>query len=261
MNAFDDLLKRLTERFKIDSELRLELMQELRSHLETGSAEYRSAGLPPVEADAQAARALGEEAQLAQQLWDANRRRLRQRAAARWGGAALLPAAVAATLLLVVGLLATLRPVLSLLSGGNTVVYALREIAETAQPSDLLTPSLSSLTPEQRFIFEGDGAPTRLARDKAVADRWPENPVYYGNYVATLFTDLRIGDRELKAEPSIGELVRILDRGEQLAPDDGFYNLLKAHVLLCSSSTIDDDPNHVWTVTGHEGARTTKLVT
>ena len=84
MTAFDDVVDRLTERLRIDPELRLEVGQELRTHLEDSAAEFRQAGCGDEEAARQAVERLGDEAELANALWQANRRRLRSRAVARW---------------------------------------------------------------------------------------------------------------------------------------------------------------------------------
>src|SRR4051812_41802593 len=93
-SPFDPLLDRVTHRLRIDPELRLEVAHELRTHLEDSAAELRAAGRAEEDAVAEAARALGAETELADQLWQANGRRVRIQKIARWGiGATLVPAA------------------------------------------------------------------------------------------------------------------------------------------------------------------------
>jgi hypothetical protein len=84
MNSpFDELVNRVTERFEVDPELRAEIGQELRTHLDDSAAESRGAGMSDADAIAAAARALGDEGEIAEKLWQAKRRRVRIRKAAR----------------------------------------------------------------------------------------------------------------------------------------------------------------------------------
>jgi hypothetical protein len=93
-SPFDPLLDRVTQRLVVDRELRLEVAHELRTHLEESAHEFRSAGRSEDDAIAEASRALGSEDELSQQLWQANRPRIRMRKVARWAiGGTLIPAA------------------------------------------------------------------------------------------------------------------------------------------------------------------------
>src|SRR5437879_5504692 len=96
MGRFDDVLDRATERLKIDPELRLEVRRELEHHFEDCAAEFTAAGISPDESTQKAIESFGDPAQLAQQLWDANRRRIPARKVVRFVGRfALAPAAAA----------------------------------------------------------------------------------------------------------------------------------------------------------------------
>ena len=98
---WDDFIRRLTRRLEVDEELRLDVARELRCHLEDSAAEFRAAGLSPEEAAASAVKALGDERELAEQLWEANRSRIRLRGVLRWTArATLLPAAAVVVLVL-----------------------------------------------------------------------------------------------------------------------------------------------------------------
>src|SRR5688500_3470460 len=90
LDPVDELLERLTRRLAVDRELQLEVRQELRTHVEESIAEFRNAGRGETDARDQALRALGDEAELAEQLWRANRRRIRLRAAGAWAVRLLL---------------------------------------------------------------------------------------------------------------------------------------------------------------------------
>src|SRR3954453_6620508 len=88
-DAFSRLIDRATDRLGPDSDLHLEIAQELRGHLQDSAAEYRAAGLSGAEADAKAVEAMGDPGALADQLWQANRGRMRRRAVAGWAFAVL----------------------------------------------------------------------------------------------------------------------------------------------------------------------------
>ena len=150
MADFEDLVERLTARLRVDPELRMDVANELRAHLEDAAEEFRQAGAGEAEAAAQAIAALGEEASLAEQLWQANRGRIRFRRAAKWAArATLVPAAIVVT----VGLwLAMWLP--------------------WRFPFHYL--------PADRAFLLGDPlAAADAAREKAISDRWPDDPVYY----------------------------------------------------------------------------------
>lgn len=102
MADFTDILARATHRLRIDRELQLDVEHELRTHLQDAAAEYRDAGHPPDEADDLAARALGDPDDVADQLWRANRGRIRLRAWARWGLQLAAPVAMVLVVLFVV---------------------------------------------------------------------------------------------------------------------------------------------------------------
>ena len=59
-DAFSSLIDRATSRLQSDSDLRLEIAQELRGHLQDSAAEYRAAGMSEAEAEAKAVEAMGD---------------------------------------------------------------------------------------------------------------------------------------------------------------------------------------------------------
>ena len=75
-DPIDDWLDRVTRRLAVDRELQLEVRLELRSHVEESMEEFRAAGRSESDARDEALRAVGDETELSEQLWRANRRRL-----------------------------------------------------------------------------------------------------------------------------------------------------------------------------------------
>ncbi len=229
MKTWDELVDLLTDRLRVDPELRLDVAEELRAHLEDSAAEFRRAGQSDEEAAASAAKSLGDPQQLADELWQANRRRIRVRGVIRWSArAALVPGAILVIIAIAIGM----RVEYSLLLRG--VIY-------TSRTDDL--------TEDERFIFEGvPTAQTTLEHVKSITDRWPENPVYYGNYVVQL---MRIGglyDRKLgRIKPErFDEVLAVMDKGERIEPDNAFYNFTKAAWLIKAAGTISEDPSRTY---------------
>lgn len=223
MNAWDALINRLTDRLQVDPELRMDVARELRCHLEDSAAEFRRAGQDVDEAAASAAKALGDPEELAGQLWQANRRRVRIRGLLRWAARiALAPAAAAVILALVVAMV------------GRGCSYV------RPKPSVL---AIGGPTPEQRFILHGDPAATDpIAKARSISDRWPDNPVYYANYVVELTARGGFFDREGKIKPErLDELLAVLEEGERIDPDNAFYNFKKAGILAQASSRLHED--------------------
>ena len=94
---FDDLVGRLTHRLRIDPELQTEIAGELRTHLQDCAADFQAGGMKEDEAAAASIKAMGDEGEIAEKLWQANRRRIRVRKAVKWAvGVSVFPAAGAA---------------------------------------------------------------------------------------------------------------------------------------------------------------------
>ncbi len=229
MKTWDKLVDLLTDRLRVDPELRLDVAEELRAHLEDSAAEFRQAGQSDEEAAASAAKALGDPQQLADELWQANRRRIRIRGVLRWSArAALVPGAI----LVIIAIAMGMRGGYPLLSRGT--LYSCYRTDD--------------LTEEQRFIFDGDpAAKTRLERAKSITDRWPDNPVYYSNYVAQLMRTGGFNDGRWGIKPErLDEILAVLDKGERIDPDNASYNFTKASWLIITSSDISEDSSRTY---------------
>jgi len=108
-----------------------------------------------------------------------------------------------------------------------------------------LPPWPKGLDPDQSLIFYGDlTRPTEPERQKALADRWPQNPVYYANYVNALLTTVRTAD--LKNETRRLRILDALTHGEQLEPQNAFYNFMKAALLIEAAAEIAEDPTRTY---------------
>jgi hypothetical protein len=234
MNEWEQLIARLTDRLRVDEELRLDVARELRTHLEDSAAEFRRAGEAEEQAAVSAARALGDANVLAEQLWQANRRRLRIRGVLRWAAqVALVPIAIIVTLVLMAGM------------RGGYPVYASR-LELFHMPAWCPSWFRIRLPEEQRLILGGPAeAKTPLERAKAISDRWPDNPVYYGDYAIQWMNANDNAPRQ-GATLTSGELqeaLAILERGKPLDPNNAFYDFFQAAYLIGASCKLADDPN------------------
>ncbi|MCJ7543509.1 MAG: permease prefix domain 1-containing protein, partial [Phycisphaerae bacterium] len=249
MNGWDQLIARLTQPLEVDQELRLDVARELRCHLEDSAAEFRAAGESPTEAAARAAKALGNEEELTEQLWEANRARIRLRGVLRWTArVTLLPAAVIVVLVLFTYLVGITAYVHALGRGGGWGSGAGWPMGPLGKL--VCDPRAGiRLTEDQRWLLDGDpNAKTDLERAKSIADRWPDNPIYYAQYVTHLlhrpgFRSRQENEPDRFDEKMLTETLAALDHGEQWDPDNAFYNLEAASLLVQTSSTLRDDPS------------------
>ena len=257
MSEWNELIDRLTHRLVVDEELRLDVARELRCHLEDAAVEFRGAGQSEQQAAASAARALGDADELAEQLWQANRRRIRIRGVIRWAArVTLLPAAAAIVLVFL----------LYIVNVGNAFFpgkYGYRGWypggwdGKTAWPMGpvgelVLDPYMGvHLSQDQRFmLFGAPGAQTALERAKSISDRWPDNPVYYANYVAFLLSSADgrgVGESGGGTDAEkLSAVVAALRKGEQLDPCNAFYPFEVASLLIRASSKVSEDPNRAY---------------
>ncbi len=239
MNPWGQLIARLTDRLAVDRELQLDVARELTTHLEDSAEEFRRAGESSEQAAASAARALGDPDILADQLWQANRRRLSVRGLLRWTArVTLIPAAIVVIATVFLGL-----------SGARDI--GIRPISPPWR-------YLKGLTEDQRFILLGPlESPSELEQAKAISDRWPDNPVFYGNY-AVYWMDVNY---ELLRKPSpeiLQEALLILEHGKKLDPNNAFYDILQAAYLMLPSYQLSLDPNASWSLVTGSGNATTR---
>ena len=194
MNGFEDLLGRLTHRLRVDPELQMEVAHELRAHLEDAVAECRAAGMTEEQALSTAVKAMGNEAEIAEQLWQANRQRVRVRKVVQWAaGATLMPAAIAVSVTVAWGAIvsvALLLPMVAGLWGDYGRGSVANRIADRFRQD-----ALATLSPESRFIVETprEDVEASLAEAQALAERYPDDPVYCAHYAAQLLGRAGLG--------------------------------------------------------------------
>tara|TARA_B110000438_G_scaffold1566_2_gene1548 strand:- start:67 stop:1977 length:1911 start_codon:yes stop_codon:yes gene_type:complete len=85
------------------------------------------------------------------------------------------------------------------------------------------------LSTEKQFQLFGDlTRKTRSTQERALWEKNPESKVYYANYVRALLEDYK----EKDLDNSFDYLEKEIRRGEELDPDNAFYNYMLAAVLF-----------------------------
>lgn len=203
----DALLRRLTDRFSVDVELQLEVQQELRTHLADSEAAFLASGDDPAIAANNAARSLGGEDELAEQLWQANRRRLSIRGIIRWVlRLSLIPAAGVVVVLILLGVAGKLG-------------------------------DKPPRTREQQLLLDKRG-PYDLENAKALHELAPQDPVYLANYMS--IRSHRDAYFEGDDEAALSEWLAFLEYAKQQDPDNGMYNLWAAMALATHAGELDE---------------------
>ncbi|MEO1236074.1 MAG: permease prefix domain 1-containing protein [Planctomycetota bacterium] len=239
MSDFRDLTERATARLRRDRELRLEVTRELESHLEASAAEFRAADYSEDDAHAAAVKAFGDPEDVAQQLWEANRFRLRLRAWGWWAArVSLLPACVAAVVWFVMSGI-TAPPVQQMRN---------MESGWAAEPTWLQQRVRARMTPTQRLIYFGDeAADNPVTAAKGLRDAYPDEPLYQLNYLTTMLNYYRLpGDERTTAawhrRITAADVLREAERGRALDPDNGIYGLIEASVWVEPWFELEGDP-------------------
>lgn len=255
MDTFEQLAQRVTQRLACDPELRRDVKREIEGHLQDAAREFRRGGMAEDEAAASAVKALGDQTQLADSLWQANRLRMRWRSVAKWTArAALLPGAIVVIALLVSGL----RPGLLVASGGLSDGPEARRL----KPG----------TDAYLLVYGKPEDKTQLDAARSRLERWPNDPVIYADYIrarlsqpildstseqidtpvtqpATTSSADRPRDPptvmtwRIKDKALWQEVMADLDRGEQIDPQNAFYNLQKAAMLILPACRLADAPD------------------
>ena len=115
------------------------------------------------------------------------------------------------------------------------IVSMFEELDETGNESIVkeegwYTKSWAHLSDEKQFQLFGDlTRKTRSAQERALWEKNPESKVYYANYVRVLLEDY---NKEKDLDNSFDDLEKEIRRGEELDPDNAFYNYILAAVLF-----------------------------
>ena len=217
-----------TEGLKDDTELRLDVKQELVSHIEESIAACRERGMDKEQSVSESVKAFGPATDIAAELVSANRSRMRIRQLIRLAMRALVvPASLAVVLWVQSGTVATGRIAKKAFAFGSTEF-----------DYDYINRMLSrdGLTEDAAFLFFGDTSlETDLERQRSIWEQHPTNKIFYGNYISTL-----IAERQLEEIDDLRYLEQEIRRGEKLDPDNARYNYLLAALMADMSSEIED---------------------
>jgi hypothetical protein len=237
-------LDRVTRRLSADRDLQLEVRQELRSHLEESIAEFRDAGRGASDARDEALRALGDESELADGLWRANRRRMRVRSLVAWmAGLALPPIVVAMIVFLVGGALLTVAFARPEVFGFNL------SQRDGSRGADHRAAFVAQASPVAQKLLEQDHPDAdRLEIARLLVENNPSDPALYANYayVAStqrffLFGKDAPADPAAPAQPNRPVLERtlaLLAEGERREPGNALYPGIAAAVLFDVSAEV-----------------------
>src|SRR5260221_87791 len=220
MSPWDELLDRLTHRLRVDPELPREISRELLGHLEDSHLQFTAGGMPEDQPHAAAAKALGEEAEISRQIWEANRGRVRLRRVVKWAaGATLIPASAVLTVSLAWGAIASIALLLGTIGSGNSMVANLtRPIA-----SHFDRKFTQSLPADARAVFvaqKTDHPQELRIKARELAEAQPSDPLYYANYVGKSLEELVVRN-SYRVTLDAGKLTHVLpllDRGMQIEP-------------------------------------------
>ncbi|MEM1109496.1 MAG: permease prefix domain 1-containing protein [Planctomycetota bacterium] len=236
MAEFRELIEQATRRLSRDRELRLEVSRELESHLEASAAEFLGADYSEEDAHAAAVQAFGPPEEVAEQLWEANRFRLKWRARAWWlARLTLLPACVLATLIFAVSGISTVSRSSQIWDG---VDYSYNPVMRWQERR-----LKGRMTAEQRLIYFGDeSADSRTDRWRAVRDANPQEVLDQLELISMMLSELPDTERAPEAfAAGRQDLLVELERGSDLDPDNGVYSLITAGLWLLP---IADDFDH-----------------
>ncbi|MHB9134715.1 MAG: permease prefix domain 1-containing protein [Armatimonadota bacterium] len=214
---FEQLVDDVTAGLKADPELRLDIRAELLTHLGDTAEHFTTEGKSPEESAEQAARVFGSPLEIAGELLEANRRRMRLRALVRLvAGALLLPVALLVALYTGYGRFARLT-----WSDGM-------EIYSSTQSRPPQLPLLNSPA-QQEKMRKIQSVVDNLAGKESNADRlrayWearrndPDARIYYAYYSSSLYT----------LDDKFASAMRL---GEQIEPDNAMYNYRLAWYYL-----------------------------
>ena len=220
-----ELIEKVTSVLKDDEELRQDVSHELNTHFEDSQAAFLEEGKSKEESETLALKAFGDPKQIAKQLAHSNQGRMKTRALVRmFLGRILVPLSV--VLVMWMGWY--------FFAERSVIVSMLDELGETGDESIVkeegwYTKAWAHLSAEKQFQLFGDlTRKTRSAQERALWEKNPESKVYYANYVRALLEDYK----EKGLDNSFDYLEKEIRRGEELDPDNAFYNYMLAAVLF-----------------------------
>ena len=111
----------------------------------------------------------------------------------------------------------------------SSIVTNLDILGTDVSEEGLNVTAWGQLSAEKQFLLFGDTTrKTRSAQERAIWEKYPENKIYYANYLRILLGDYQKEDSGI----SFDYLEKEIRRGEELDPDNAFYNYILAAVLF-----------------------------
>ncbi len=228
MNSIEELIQLATRRLRPDAELQLEIAHELRAHLEDAIESARAEGASEEEAQRLALERFGDPQELSDKLWQANHRRMRLRAVARWAfRAAVLPSAVLLAILLNWQGLGFVQ-YMGMWNDSSILSSTLLHISNVGHARVSFRTDLSPEKKAVLGIFNGNWDYVAAA-DQLVA-LFPDSPIFQANRVSEFLNELQREKRPC-APQLIARGLEFMDAGERVEPDNAFYNYMKAALL------------------------------
>jgi len=231
-----ELVEEATAGLKDDPELRLDVQQELASHIETAAEEYQASGRDEEESWNAALKDFGGPVDLAQSLVEGNRRRMKLRGSLRLAIRALvMPAALVSALWIS----------FEGLQSWSFLLPAFLSVSSLPYPFKSIHPQLTRapLKKEEKLLLWGDRTrDTRSEQQHAIVELERGNAVYYGNYMSCLLAERR-WDRDGHLEEK-ASLVAATQEGARLDPNNARYDYIAAFLLLeeaCKETRINDE--------------------
>lgn len=228
-NRIKDFLENATAGLRDDAALRLDIQAELRSHLEDKIAELHSEGMPADECEIKAVQAMGDMAEVAGEIHDANRSRMALRGRVRLVLRALaIPVAVLSALIAWSPSTWRIPGLLSDLTNASLP-------QNPPGPWTFLLPWAERYTEEERLILWGDPARESDAeRQRAIWEAHPHDRVFLGNYITQLAC--RIGS---ESGPDTKDIREELASARREEPENARFDYLEATLLLKQSAEIE----------------------
>jgi hypothetical protein len=269
MKRVDDLVQAVTYRFGPDAELQREIARELRAHLEDAVAAARAGGMDEARAEETALRAFGDPEEIGEKLWQANRRRMRLRAVAKWTGRlVLMPAGILLAVWLCAAMVELAGVVLlaSELSGSFSFVGPVKAFLPNKLNPELYPPHVAArngLKEDERLLLEAnqfdEGPSQSLERWEKLVYFHPNNPVYRARQYVAFLSSLRASNVDTLApsDKNFAQAKAILDAGERADPDNAFWNYMKADLLMYKSGAAKQEEDPSFTFTRAAGNPTT----
>ncbi len=222
-----------TEGLKDDTELRLDVRQELVSHIEESVTACRNSGIDEKQSIAEGVKAFGPATDIAAELVSANRSRMRIRQLVRLAVRALLvPASLMIACWVTSDTVTTGRVM--------TQIGAFDSIPDDSHMQQILC--LDEMSEDAAFLFFGDSSlETDLERQRSIWERYPTNRIFFGNYITVLMANRQLNDMD-----DLRYFEQEIRRGEELDPENARYNYLLAALMTEMSSgfekvSSDDD--------------------